>query len=61
MTDKELERIKRKKLQELLHASDPSSNPSQVFHSTPIIVTDATFQQTIQQHAIVVVDCWAVM
>jgi len=60
MTDEELERIKQKKLRELLRASDTSSNPSQSFHNTPIIVTDATFQQTIQQHALVVVDCWAI-
>jgi thioredoxin 1 len=60
MTDEELERIKQKKLRELLRASDASSNPSQAYHSTPIIVTDANFQQTIQQHALVVVDCWAI-
>jgi thioredoxin 1 len=60
MTDEELERIKQKKLRELLQASDTFSNPSQSFHNTPIIVTDVTFQQTIQQHALVVVDCWAI-
>jgi thioredoxin 1 len=60
MTDDELERIKQKKLRELLRASDASSNPSQTFHRTPIVVTDASFQQTIQQHALVVVDCWAI-
>lgn len=60
MTDDELERIKQKKLRELLRANDASSNPSQAFHRTPIVVTDATFQQTIQQHTLVVVDCWAI-
>jgi thioredoxin 1 len=60
MTDEELERIKQKKLRELLRASDASSNSSQAYQSTPIIVTDATFQLTIQQHALVVVDCWAI-
>jgi thioredoxin 1 len=60
MTDEELERIKQKKLRELLQASDTFSNPSQSFHNTPIIVTDTTFQQTIQQHPLVVVDCWAI-
>ena len=60
MADEELERIKQKKLRELLQTSDTSSNPSQSFYNTPIIVTDATFQQTIQQHALVVVDCWAI-
>ena len=59
MTDDELERIKQKKLRELMRARD-ASNPSQVFPNTPIIVTDATFQQTIQQHVLVVVDCWAI-
>ena len=60
MTDEELERIKQKKLRELLEARVTSSNSSQPFHNTPIIVTDATFQQTIQQHPLVVVDCWAI-
>ena len=60
MTDEELERIKQKKLRELLEARVTSSNSSQSFHNTPIIVTDATFQQTIQQHPLVVVDCWAI-
>ncbi len=51
MIDDELERIKQKKLRELMRVNDSSSNPSQTIYSYPIIVTDATFQQTIQQHA----------
>ena len=60
MTDNELERIKQRKLKELLRAGENSLNTSQSLPSTPLTVTDSTFQQIIQQHSLVVVDCWAI-
>jgi thioredoxin 1 len=60
MTDNELERIKQRKLRELLRANEIPSNTSPPPSATPITVTDSTFQQMIQQHSLVVVDCWAV-
>ena len=60
MTDNELERIKQRKSRELLRANEIPSNTSLPPSATPITVTDSTFQQMIQQHSLVVVDCWAV-
>jgi len=56
--DKELERIKRVKLQEMLGnvAGKKQEKPAL---SKPVEVTDATFKETMQNHPLVVVDCWA--
>ena len=56
--DEELENIKRARLQEIMRGASqreqgkPASNK-------PIKVTDATFKEMIQNHSLVVVDCWA--
>ena len=47
--DEELERIRQKKIKEL----------TQKAPNKPIKITDATFIKTIQNHPLVVVDCWA--
>lgn len=52
--DEEIERIKQKKLEEMKQKMTPKSALDR-----PITVTDATFKETIQNHPIVVVDCWA--
>jgi len=56
--DEELERIKQAKLQEMMRnvAEKKQAKPAL---SRPIEVTDATFKETIQNHPLVVVDCWA--
>ena len=56
--DKELERIKRVKLQEMIGnvAGKKQEKPAL---SKPVEVTDATFKETMQNHPLVVVDCWA--
>jgi len=56
--DDELERIKRAKLQEMMKsvAGERQEKPAL---SKPVEVTDATFKETIQNHPLVVVDCWA--
>ena len=56
--DKELERIRRAKLQEIMEKSRTSEKEGIVL-SKPIEVTDATFKKTIESHPLVVVDCWA--
>jgi thioredoxin 1 len=63
--DKELERIRSKKLREmfkrrLLEEKHTPSYEERNFPLTkPIDLTDSTFKQTIQNHPLVVVDCWA--
>ena len=53
----ELERIKRAKLQEMKRST--GEKKQKLTLSKPVEVTDATFKETIQNHARVVVDCWA--
>jgi len=55
--DEELEKIKRAKLEEMAHRV--LQNPEGSASDKPIEVTDATFKETIQNHSLVVVDCWA--
>jgi thioredoxin 1 len=55
--DEELEKIKRAKLEEMMHGV--VQNPVKPASDKPIEVTDVTFKETIQSHSLVVVDCWA--
>lgn len=56
--NKELEKIRRAKLQEIMKKSRTSEKEGIVL-SKPIEVTNASFKQTIENHPLVVVDCWA--
>lgn len=56
--DKELERIRRAKLQEMMKKSKTCEKEEKILNK-PIEVTDATFEETVQNHPLVVVDCWA--
>ena len=56
--DKELERIRRAKLQEMMKKSKTCEKEEKLLNK-PIEVTDATFEETVQNHPLVVVDCWA--
>jgi thioredoxin 1 len=55
--DKELERIRRAKLQEMMKKSNWEKEKTVL--NKPIEVTDATFEETVQNHSLVIVDCWA--
>jgi len=62
--DEELERIRQKKLKELMKQSSKrtrgtSRNNGKPASNKPVKVTDATFTETIRNHSLVVVDCWA--
>jgi len=57
--DKELERIKRAKLQEIMKKTKTSFEKERMVLNEPIEVTDATFKEIIEKHPLVVVDCWA--
>lgn len=54
--DKELERIRRKKLEELMRGRTTSSSPP---ISEPIRVTDSNFDRVIKSNPLVIIDCWA--
>jgi thioredoxin 1 len=55
--DEELERIKQAKLQKMMK-SVASEKRGTAFNK-PVEMTDATFKEMIQNHPLVVVDCWA--
>jgi thioredoxin 1 len=55
--DEELERIKQAKLREIMRRADSEKRDAPL--NKPVEVTDATFEETIQNHPLVVVDCWA--
>lgn len=62
--DRELERIRQKKLAEMVKDSlskkeNSAMNQNNSSLDKPIQVTDNTFIQTINHHSLVVVDCWA--
>ena len=62
--DEGLERIRQKKLKELMKKSskrdeEASQNDGEPASNKPVEVTDTTFTETIQNHSLVVVDCWA--
>jgi thioredoxin 1 len=57
--DKELDEIMARKRSELLTKAQPGENkPSSV--SSPIILTDSNFEQTLKENSLLVVDFWAV-
>lgn len=52
--DPELEKIKARKMQEMMKKSKSGDEIS-----CPITVTDADFDKTIKEHPLMVIDCWA--
>ena len=56
--DKELKRIRRAKFQEMMNKSKTCEKEKTVLNK-PVEVTAATFEETVQNHPLVVVDCWA--
>jgi thioredoxin 1 len=55
--DEELERIKAAKLQKMMRSAVPEKRGTAF--NKPVEMTDATFKEMIQNHPLVVVDCWA--
>ncbi|MGQ9514492.1 MAG: thioredoxin [Thermoproteota archaeon] len=54
--DRELERIKQVKLRKMMESMTTAKRKA---FDKPVEITDATFEETIQNHPLVVVDCWA--
>ena len=57
--DEELEKIKQRKLRQLMEKSVGTEKKKKPTLNKPIEVSDATFKETIQNQSMVVVDCWA--
>jgi len=57
--DEELERIREKKLKQLMESAAETEKKKESTPNKPIDVTDEIFKETIQNHSLVVVDCWA--
>ena len=57
LKDEELERIKQEKLRQLMEKVTEPQKESVA--NKPVDLTDATFKEAIQDHSLVVVDCWA--
>ena len=58
--DKELERIKMKKLREMLRRRISEESQRQMsFPDRPVNLSDMTFREFIQKYPLVVIDCWA--
>jgi thioredoxin 1 len=55
--DQELERIRQLKLQEMLKGA--ASREQKPASTKPVEVCDATLEETIRKHRLVVIDCWA--
>ena len=58
--DKELERIRMKKLREMLRRRFSGGSEKQIsFPDRPVNLSDTTFKEFIQKYPLVVIDCWA--
>jgi thioredoxin 1 len=57
--DEELEKIKQRKLRQLLEKIAESEKKKMPALNMPIEVSDATFEDMVQNHPLMVVDCWA--
>lgn len=55
--DAELEKIRQAKLREIMKKS--KSFEEEALIDKPVEVTDATFNETVQNYPLVVIDCWA--
>jgi len=57
--DPELERIREKKMQELVKRTGAKTTEPKEVLSAPITVSDADFDHVVQQYPLMVIDCWA--
>jgi thioredoxin 1 len=61
LEDEELERIRQKKLRQLMEKTTRTRKGTQkeAVPNKPVELTDASFTGAVQNHSLVVVDCWA--
>jgi len=57
--DEELEKVRQRKLRQLMKKTSETGRKEKSAANKPVEVTDATFKETVREHPLVVVDCWA--
>jgi thioredoxin 1 len=57
--DKEISRIKKAKITEMLQRAQTQTNPVEKPLDKPIILTDSNFQSEVAKHKLILVDFWA--
>ncbi|MGC8940389.1 MAG: thioredoxin [Candidatus Bathyarchaeia archaeon] len=57
--DEELKRIREMKLRQMMEKMRETGRRGKIALNKPIVVTDATFNEVISGHPLVVIDCWA--
>ncbi|MGQ9460447.1 MAG: thioredoxin [Candidatus Bathyarchaeaceae archaeon] len=57
--DEELEKIRQRKLRQLMKKTSETKRREESATDKPVKVTDATFKEMIHEHSLVVIDCWA--
>jgi len=57
--DEELEKIRQRKLRQLMKKTSETGRKEKSAANKPVEVTDATFKEIVHEHPLVVVDCWA--
>ncbi|MCK5559313.1 MAG: thioredoxin [Thermoplasmata archaeon] len=57
--DKELEKLRIKRVQEIMEAQKMNKSGDQDWPDEPITVTDADFGEVVKKYPFVVIDCWA--
>ena len=57
--DEELEKIRQRKLRQLMKKTSETERKEKSAANKPVEVTDAIFKEIVHEHPLVVVDCWA--
>jgi thioredoxin 1 len=57
--DKKLEKIKLKKLREMMKRGASKKEQRESVLNKPVDLTDTTFTEIVQKYSLVIVDCWA--
>ena len=57
--DLELERIRAKKMREIMERAAGEATEQRKISSAPITVSDADFDNVVQQYPLILIDCWA--
>ncbi len=57
--DRELMELRKRRLEQLMGKKSAAPSGASQFPSSPVVVTDLNFEETMARYPLVVVDCWA--
>ena len=57
--DRELDKIRIKRIQEIMEAQKMNSQGTEDWPNEPVTVTDSNFDEFVKKYPFVVIDCWA--